>query len=217
MDLPASSDSRRGPSRGRLICRSYGSAYWVVAPIGGWPPRRSAFVLRRGFDLGNCLAGELVGTFVEIVAGMTAHPMPVHIVALDRSIEALPQIGVLDRLPVAGLPAVAFPALNPVGDSLAQILAVGMEIDIARALERFESHDGGRQFHPVVGCVRLAALELAGVAAPLQNCAPAARPRIARAGAVGMNDHAFTLHVSQCRNPVRSRRPDEIAACGNIR
>src|SRR5216684_535081 len=94
-----------------------------------------AFAVRPGSDLGNRFAGKFVGAFVEVVTGMTTHPMPMHRVATDRSVESLPQIGILDRLPGGGPPAVAFPAVDPIGDSLAQIFAVGMEIDIARALE----------------------------------------------------------------------------------
>src|SRR5258708_29915434 len=149
--------------------------------------RRSAFAVRPRSDLGNRFAGKFVGAFVEVVTGMTTHPMPMHRVATDRSVESLPQIGILDRLPGGGPPAVAFPAVDPIGDSLAQIFAVGMEIDIARALESLERHNGGHQLHAGVGRVCLAALELAGMAVPLPNDAPAARPRIARAGAVGMN------------------------------
>src|SRR6266851_1964333 len=78
-----------------------------------------AFAVRPGSDLGNRFAGKFVGAFVEIVTGMTAHPMPMHSVAADRGLESLPQIRVLDRLLVAGPPAVAFPALDPARDSLA--------------------------------------------------------------------------------------------------
>src|SRR5229473_8352761 len=74
-----------------------------VAPTG----RRLAFAVRPGSDLGNRFAGKFVGAFVEIVTGMTAHPMPMHSVAADRGLESLPQIRVLDRLLVAGPPAVA--------------------------------------------------------------------------------------------------------------
>src|SRR5258707_14402240 len=109
-----------------------------------------------------------------------------------------------DRLPAGGPAAVAFPAADQISDSLARIFAVGMEIVIARALERLKRHDGGHQLHAVIGRVCLAALELAGVVAPLQNDAPAARSGVARAGAVGMNGYAVVSpHVSQCRNPVR--------------
>lgn len=48
---------------------------------------------------------------------------------LQRGVEALPQLDILDRLLVGGAPAVALPAVDPAGDALADILAVGGEVD----------------------------------------------------------------------------------------
>src|SRR5271168_4494869 len=48
---------------------------------------------------------QRVGALVEVVAGMAAHPMPVHGVAGDGGVEALPQVDILDRLLVGGFPA----------------------------------------------------------------------------------------------------------------
>jgi len=45
---------------------------------------------------------------------------------LQRGIEPLPQIDVLDRLLVRRAPAVPLPAMDPAGDALTQILAVGV-------------------------------------------------------------------------------------------
>ena len=80
---------------------------------------RFARVVPRGSDLGNRLAGKYVGTFVEIVTGMTTHPMPVYGMTIDGSIESLPKIYILDRLLVGRSPAVALPAVDPTSDSLA--------------------------------------------------------------------------------------------------
>ena len=65
------------------------------------------------------------------VAGVAPDPMPAHLVRLQRGVEALPQLGVLDRLLVGGTPAVLLPAVDPPGDALADILAVSGEIDDA--------------------------------------------------------------------------------------
>ena len=54
-------------------------------------------------------------------------PMEAHLVPFPQGVEALPQLGVLDRLLVGGLPAVLLPAVDPGRDPVAQILAVGME------------------------------------------------------------------------------------------
>src|SRR5690606_8962898 len=41
--------------------------------------------------------GQRVGALVARVAGMAAHPAPVHLVARDQLVELLPQVDVLDR------------------------------------------------------------------------------------------------------------------------
>ena len=104
---------------------------------------------------------------------------------LQRGVEPLPQLDILDRLLVGGAPAVLLPAVDPAGDALPHILAVGGEVDDARLLQRFQRRDRRHQLHAVVGGVRLAALQFLFVVAELQDRAPAAGPGIARAGAVG--------------------------------
>src|SRR5262249_39654166 len=112
---------------------------------------------------------------------------------LQRGIEALPQLDILDRLLVRGAPAVALPAVDPAGDALPDILAVGVEIDGARLLQRFERRDRRHQFHLVVGGVALAAVELFFLVAELQDRAPAAGPWISRARTVGIDRDIGTL------------------------
>ncbi len=53
--------------------------------------------------------------------------MPVDVVALLRLVEALPQLGVLHRFLVGGAPAVALPAVDPCGDAVVDLLAVGVQ------------------------------------------------------------------------------------------
>src|SRR5437870_8795413 len=96
------------------------------------------------------LARQLVGALVDRMAGVTAQPVPMHFVALQRRVELLPQVDVAHRLPVGGAPAIAFPDMDPFGDAAAQVLAVGMEIEDARALERLERRDGGGELHAIV-------------------------------------------------------------------
>src|SRR5262249_4365853 len=150
---------------------------------------------------------------------MAGQPMPVHLVLLERRVEPLPQIDIADRLPVGGAPAVAFPAVDPFGDAAAQVLAVRIELDRARALERFERRDRGGELPAVVGRVRLSPLELALVSVPGEHRAPAAGPRVPRAGAVGVNDHvprAQWAPFSRIRSHARCRWSGGIAACENI-
>src|SRR5712691_2276149 len=129
----------------------------------------------------QALLRQAVGALVEIVAGVAAHPVPAHVVLLEGRVEPLPQIDVLDRLAVGGAPAVALPLLDPAGDAAAQILAVGVEVDAAGPLERLERGDRRHQLHPIVGRMRVAALDLLLVVVPGEDRAPPARPRIARA------------------------------------
>src|ERR1700722_15233569 len=77
----------------------------------------------------DTFARKLVGALVDVVAGMTLDPVPAHLVLVQRCIEPLPKIDVLDRLLVGGAPAVLLPAVDPAGDALPHILAVGVEID----------------------------------------------------------------------------------------
>ena len=81
---------------------------------------------------GHALAGERVGALVLGMAGMALHPMPSTWWRRGGGVERLPQIGILDRLPVGGPPAVAAPAVDPAGDAVADIDAVGVERSAAR-------------------------------------------------------------------------------------
>src|SRR5687767_12198414 len=72
--------------------------------------RRGTVALRVGFR-----AGERVDAVVFGVAAVALDPMPLDPVAGDRVEQLLPQLGVLDRLPVRGPPAVALPAVDPAG------------------------------------------------------------------------------------------------------
>ncbi len=112
----------------------------------------------------------------------------------ESRIEPLPQVDILDRLLLGRAPAVALPLRHPGQDAVAQVLTVGMDVDQARPLERVERRDCGHELHAVVGGMRLAALELPHVRAGGQDRPPAARTRIARAGAVGMNDDVRLAH-----------------------
>src|SRR5262249_15559732 len=122
------------------------------------------------------------------MSGMAAQPVPPHATPPRERVEALPEIDVLDRLLVGGAPAVALPLIDPRHDAVAQILAVGVDVDEAGALERLERGDRRHQLHAVVGGVGLATLQLLDVIAEGEDRAPAAGTGIARAGAVGMDD-----------------------------
>ena len=130
------------------------------------------------------------------MTGMALNPVPVHLVMAERLVKPLPQVNVLDRLLIRRTPTVLFPAVNPGRDSVLEIFAVGMEVDRARALERFQRRDGSHQLHTIVRRMRLAAHEFLDVIAERENRAPAARSRIARAGTIRVNGHALLGHQS---------------------
>src|SRR5262249_32998694 len=131
-----------------------------------WTPRSSRFcsaVRSRRSDRARFLyaaAGEGVGALVLGMAGMPAHPQPLHLMPLDRPLQALPQVDVLDRLLVGGLPALALPARQPFGDAVAQILAVRMHPCLHRPRQALERPDRRHELHAVVGREGLAAEDL---------------------------------------------------------
>src|SRR2546421_368382 len=70
--------------------------------------------------------------------GVALDPVPAHLMLVQRGIQPLPKIDVLDRLFIRGAPAVLFPTVDPAGDALPHILAVGVEIDLAGLVESFQ-------------------------------------------------------------------------------
>src|SRR3546814_7298055 len=76
---------------------------------------------------------------------MALDPHPLDPVALGGGDERLPEIGVLDRFLRRGLPAVLAPAVDPSGEPVHHVAAVGGERDAAWALECVQRLDhGGR-------------------------------------------------------------------------
>src|SRR5438874_2030997 len=72
-----------------------------------------SLLARRGANFRDGVARELVGALVHQVAGMASNPVPAHVVALERGVEPLPQVDILDRLLVGCAPAVALPIADP--------------------------------------------------------------------------------------------------------
>jgi hypothetical protein len=113
----------------------------------------------------------------------------------------------LTGCPAGGAPAVAPPVVDPAGDAVPDVFGVGMDLDLAAALERLERGDRRHQLHAVVGGHGLAARQLLLGAAGAQYGAPAAGARIARAGAVGEDvDRVRVAHAASCPASLRSSR-----------
>ena len=66
---------------------------------------------------------------------MAFYPVPGDLVALAFFVETLPEIGIFYRLFISGLPASLLPVVDPLCDPLADILAVGREINLATFFE----------------------------------------------------------------------------------
>ena len=66
---------------------------------------------------------------------MALHPVPLDVMDGTGGIEALPEFDVLHRLLVGRLPAVLLPAVDPLGDAVLHVDAVGEEADLAGPLQ----------------------------------------------------------------------------------
>src|SRR3990167_257718 len=100
--------------------------------------------------------GGGVGTLVARVARVAFDPVPLDVVhaIVHQRIELLPQVGVLHRLFGGRLPALGLPAVDPLGDAFAHVLAVEVHRHLARPLEGGQALDHGGEFHAVVGVPR---------------------------------------------------------------
>src|SRR5262245_44853785 len=139
--------------------------------------------------LRDTLVGQCIGALVADVARMALHPAPFDMVQRGERLQALPEVHVLHRLLVGRFPAALLPAVDPGRDAVLHVLAVGVEHDVAGALEARQRFDDGRQFHAVVGGRGLAAEQLFLVLAAAEPRAPAAGAWVALAGAIRIDHH----------------------------
>src|SRR6185312_6188146 len=139
-------------------------------------------------DLGDAAIRELVRAVIARRIGMAAHPVPADPMMRAQRVELAPEIRVLDRLAVARAPAVLLPRVDPALDSLLHVLGIEVEVDVAGPRQRLERPDDGRELHPVVRRLPLAAKDFLLALAGYQKRTPAARARVALARAVGIND-----------------------------
>ena len=130
------------------------------------------------------------------MTGVALDPEPLHVVRLGGGIQPGPQVGVLHRLLLPGLPAVALPPGQPLGDAPAQVDAVGVHVHAGRAGQALQGADGGRDLHPVVRGLWMAAVDLLLVTAVPQNGSPAARAGIGRTTAIREDLHERARWVS---------------------
>src|SRR5690606_1153534 len=137
------------------------------------------------------------------------------VVARRGLVERLPQILVAHGLAVRGPPPVSLPALKPLGDASLHVGGIGVQPHPAWPLQGLERLDRSGQFHAVVGGGVLGARRLPAVPAGAQHRAPAARPGIAPAGAVGTNlHHCATRHWRRTSTGRWTRRAAPCARRG---
>lgn len=132
--------------------------------------------------------GEFVAALVFGVAGVAFDPLPDDLVTADGVVEGAPEVGIFHGLFGGGFPLVAFPAEEPLGDAVADVLGVGVQGDGAGFGEELEGLDGGAQFHAVVGGGGFAPVDFLAVFAVEEDCGPSADAGIAVAAAVGVDD-----------------------------
>ena len=100
----------------------------------------------------------------------------------------MPEVLVDDIFARRGFPAFVFPALNPFGDAVFDVLAVGIKGDwfgLTGIGKKFQRSDGSLHFHAVVGAFGFCPSEFVTVAVgETHYCAPAARAWVAGTSAV---------------------------------
>ena len=114
--------------------------------------------------------------------------------ALDRFVQRLPELNIFNRFFVGGFPAIAFPAMDPLGDAVFHILGVHMHLNITSTLQSIQRLYGRFQLHAVIGALWLAAINFFARAVIVQNSTPAAGAGIARTSTIGVNDNFTFAH-----------------------
>ena len=146
----ASSGALFSPQRRRLVLpmrfRSFGCT---------WSRLRLPSLLR--LERRHAQRRELVGALVLRMAGMALHPVPVTLWRRLASSSACHSSAFLTGFLSAVFQPLRFQPSIQLADAVPDIVAVGVEIDLARLLQRVQRRDRGHQLHAVVGGLGLAA------------------------------------------------------------
>ena len=94
--------------------------------------------------------GECVGAIISRVVVVSLDPVPAHPVLRRQCVELAPQFRVLDSFAIGRFPAVALPAMDPGLDPVLHVLRVGIDVDVAFAVQRFERANDRGELHPIV-------------------------------------------------------------------
>ena len=93
-------------------------------------PRHFGQLMVRPAALGYTEVGQRVGAFVAD-AVVSSDPVPVDVVAACGIVQQKPEVAVVDGLLVRYFPAALLPVVNPLGNALAGVLAIGEQLDLA--------------------------------------------------------------------------------------
>ncbi len=96
---------------------------------------------------------------------MALDPSPFDVMSRSghHMIQGLPKLHIFDGLLGCRAPALGLPAVDPLGDALANVLTVQKQCHFARPLEGLQGFDHRRQFHSVVGGLQFAAKQFMDV------------------------------------------------------
>src|SRR5580704_4160708 len=160
---------RLGTGHARVRCNSTSSAQMKDYPgrakcaLKRRPPtceteslRAFARYLHAGRSLRQLIAAIIVG-----VRGMALGPLPFHLVLRHLLVKLMPEILIRNRLLTAGAPAVHFPLMNPLGDSMLDVVGIGHNLYFAGFLQCSQAFDGSFELHSIIGGLLFAAEDLA--------------------------------------------------------
>lgn len=149
----------------------------------------SFFLLLKSF----CLSyRKPVAALVFRVPGVTLYPDYLHLMYLAQIEQLFPQIGIESGLFFCAHPALSLPLFCPaLCKSVADILRVAVQGDLARFFKGGKGIDDRGKLHTVVCGLAFSARELLFDAVVAQNSSPAAGTGIAAAGSVSEYINVF--------------------------
>ena len=156
---------------------------------------------RSSQGLDNAFVGQLISSLIAGVTCVPFDPAPGDLMSagLHQHVHFLPKVSVLDGLFGRRAPATRFPAMNPLGNALAHIFTVQVQIDLARPFERLQCLNHRHHFHAVIGGLAFATKQLFFNASGFEQNAPPAWAWIALAGPVGINVYRIQVLFSVFR------------------
>lgn len=141
--------------------------------------------------------GQSIAALVLRVTGMAFDPMPFDVMSCYLLVQSLPQIDVFNRLLIGRAPAILPPVVDPLIDTVFNILTVSGEIHPTALIQRCQRFHGSEQFHTIIGGVAKPFTQFFAMLVEDQYRTITAGTGIAETGAVGINFQMFH-RISQC-------------------